>query len=128
MAPPPSGPVAPANYLKDVQGDVWSKGFPKYFETYYFFTIKDGKQNALQFSHNLRKLANSRTNEKIPRQLISSIQDVQQDWAEILKLKARVDVAKAKGQPMAEVDAIYPVANALIAFTYKGLLVVSFGS
>ena len=43
--------------LEDIlQGDIWSKGFPKYYETYYLFQINP--QRAKDFAQNLRTLAN----------------------------------------------------------------------
>ena len=89
--------MAPLN-LANMQGDLYSRGFPKYNETYYFFSIVSAKE----FSKALAVLAKSAH--------ISSLQKVQEDWCEIEKR---------------EKDAIIPVANALIAFTKTGLDKVS---
>jgi len=88
--------------LQDVQGDIWSKGFPKDNETYYLFQINP--QRAKDFARSLKNLVNTQPG------LISSVAKVKEDWKSIHR------VTKPK-----TVD----VANALIAFTYAGLSVVS---
>ena len=108
--------IVDAAFLNNVQGDIWSKGFPKCVETYYFFTIT--KESAKIFSQNLRKLVDD------TKPLISSLQHVKGDWDEIAKLKKKADAAEASGHPLPEKETVFPVANALIAFTFKGLEMV----
>lgn len=127
--------------LTNIQGDIWSKGFPKYFETYYFFTINAGRVKT--FSQNLRKLANateplisslkdanatkppisSLKDANVPKPLISSLYDVKKDWDNIANLK-KTNVARTSGRPLPQNDIVVPVRNALIAFTFKGLELV----
>jgi hypothetical protein len=84
--------------LANVQGDLFSRGFPKYNETYYFFSIVTGKEK--DFSKALAVLGKSGE--------ISSLEKVLTDWV-------KVDAARvAKGD-------IVPVSNALIAFSKIGL-------
>lgn len=107
-----------SDQLKNIQGDIWSRGFPKYYETYYFFSII----NAKIFSPCLNDLATH-----VPS-LISTLYDVQEHRSEISQRKARaVDEAKAKGLSKENIVLpTLPIINALIAFTYKGLKAVSF--
>ena len=82
--------------LDNLQGDLFSRGFPKFHETYYFFSIVDGKEK--QFSQSLTVLG--RTGQ------ISSLSKVLADWKTIYSIPSgcRVDLS-----------------NALIAFSKKGL-------
>ncbi|ERF74220.1 hypothetical protein EPUS_03410 [Endocarpon pusillum Z07020] len=82
--------------LDNVQGDLFSRGFPKIKETYYFFSIVPGKEK--DFSTALAALGNSGK--------ISSLKKVLDDWV------------KVDGAPKNE---IVPVSNALIAFSKTGL-------
>ncbi|CAO2652321.1 Nn.00g006040.m01.CDS01 [Neocucurbitaria sp. VM-36] len=85
----------------DVQGDVWSKGFAKFNETYYFFSIADQKQKI--FSQCLKKLAAQSGDAS----LITSISQAQKDRETADAANARHDKAL--------------LSNALIAFTRTGL-------
>jgi len=104
----------------DVQGDIWSKGFPKYHEAYYFFVIKD----AVLFRTALAKLATDPSDQiltagnkekRLP--LISTLDKVLAD-------QAYISANGAGGGWKPEKDRI-PVSNALIAFTITGLANVS---
>ena len=102
--------------LNDIQGDIWSKGFPKFYETYYFFSIEPS--NAKLFAQCLKDLS----------PLISTLKKVKEDQDRITKAKAEA-VEAAKKQGILEKDVIplrIPVSNALIAFTSKGLKAVSY--
>lgn len=82
--------------LNNVQGDMWSRGFPKLNETYYFFSIVAGKEK--DFSKALAALGKSGQ--------ISTLNKVLADWV------------KVDGAPKSD---IAPVSNALIAFSKTGL-------
>ena len=123
MAPPadPAGqdppPLAPKQLLK-VQGDIWSKGFPKYNETYYFFSI----EKPAEFNHCLKELV------KGERPLISNLATVKKDQEKIdaHKKEAEADAIK-KGKTAKEaVITVKDLANALIAFSFNGLIKVSY--
>jgi hypothetical protein len=104
--------------LKKIQGDIWRKGFPKYHETYYFFSIDTSK--AKVFCANLKTLATDTT------PLISSLLKVYGDQVSIDKIQAEFKAEKEAGR--VKKDAILPpipMVNALIAFTSAGLQVVS---
>ena len=99
--------------LQNIQGDIWSQGFPKYHETYYFFTIKPDNEKI--FAGCLKKLVED------PTPLISNLQKVKEDQK---RIKSQTDQpgpvagnsgAQGIGKPL------LPVKNALIAFTSKGL-------
>jgi len=90
--------------LDNIQGDIWSKGFPKDNETYYLFQINP--QRAKDFARNLKNLVIPDPNKS---SLISSLTMVKKDWARIGEEKPN------------KVE----MAHALIAFTFKGLEVVS---
>jgi len=81
--------------LDNVQGDLFSRGFPKISETYYFFSIVPGKEK--DFSKALTALGKSGQ--------ISSLNKVLADWV------------KVDGAPKGD---IVPVSNALIAFSKTG--------
>lgn len=98
--------------LDNIQGDIWSRGFPKFYETYYFFSI----ENAKLFAPCLKNLVTHSP------PLISSLRKVKDDQERIAK--AKVEEAKRQGIP--EKDVRIPVSNALIAFTSKGLQTVSY--
>lgn len=89
----------------DIQGDVWSKGFLKHNETYYFFSIADQKQKI--FSQCLKKLAAQVGDAS----LITSLTQAQKD-------RDKAGEARALNQ-------IAIISNAMIAFTRIGLDVVS---
>jgi hypothetical protein len=117
--PPPPQP----NPLDDIQGDIWSKGFPKYYETYYFFSIKPGESNtnAKLFAQCLKDLV-------VPsRRLISTLRMARADQDRITAQKTEAAAeAKRRGIPEKEVTLPkIPMSNALIAFTFKGLKAVS---
>ena len=104
--------------LDNIQGDIWSKGFPKYYETYYFFAIKP--DNARLFAQSLKELVT----QEAP--LISTLRKVKEDRASIQGRKEQIAaVAQKLGTPE-EDDTLLPMANALIAFTRKGLDAVGF--
>lgn len=84
----------------NVQGDLFSRGFPKISETYYFFSIVPGKEK--DFSKALATLGKSGQ--------ISSLNKVLADWVNV--------------DPAAK-DVIVAVSNALIAFSKTGLDKVS---
>ena len=100
--------------LNDIQGDIWSKGFPKFYETYYFFSIEPSK--AKIFAQCLKDLP----------PLISTLKKVKEDQDRITKARAEdIEAAKKKGIPEKDVTPRkIPISNALIAFTYKGLKTV----
>jgi hypothetical protein len=85
--------------LDNIQGDLYSRGFPKKNETYYFFTIVAGKEK--EFSQALTALVKAKK--------ISSIKDVFDD---------RGDIAAKKPDRV-------PMTNTLIAFSINGLEKVS---
>jgi hypothetical protein len=85
--------------LDNVQGDVWSEGFKKLNETYYFFRITSGKE--LDFSQSLGVLM------KQDPPLISNLTEA----------KKRRDLANENHKQ----KKIAPIANALIAFSFPGL-------
>ena len=87
--------MAPLNQA-NVQGDLFSRGFPKYFETYYFFSIVSGKEK--EFSKALAVLAKSGQ--------ISSLTKVREDWHAI---DHRIP------------GVVIPISNALIALSKSGL-------
>ncbi|KAL6717683.1 hypothetical protein ACLMJK_005598 [Lecanora helva] len=94
--------------LDDVQGDIFNRGFPKFFETYYFFNIVTKKEQ--QFSQNLKKLVSGE------QQHISSLKKVLGDWE-------KVDAAAKKNRTTAndsEKEWV-PTVNTLIAFSKPGL-------
>jgi hypothetical protein len=64
--------------LDNVQGDTFSRGFPKIKETYYFFSIATSKEK--DFTKALNKLATSGH--------ISNLTKVLADWKKIDDAKA----------------------------------------
>ena len=84
------------NFRNNVQGDLFSRGFPKIHETYYFFSIIAGKEK--EFTQKLAVLGKSGQ--------ISNLTKVLADWKKI------------DSRPQ---GAIIDVSNALIAFSMKGL-------
>lgn len=92
----------------DVQGDLFSRGFPKFNEVYYFFNIKSGKEK--EFSQKVKVLVSGEEKH------ISSINKVLEDWK-------KVDAAAAKNRTTndpAKKEWV-PTVNALIAFSKPGL-------
>ena len=98
--------------LDDMQGDLFSRGFPKFHEVYYFFHIVSGKEK--EFSQKVKSLVSG--NDKH----ISSLKKVLEDWKV-------VDAAAAKNRATdyAAKMEIVPTSNALIAFSKSGLDKVS---
>ena len=97
----------------DVQGDLFSRGFPKFNEVYYFFHITSGKEK--EFCQKLKMLVSSEEKH------ISSINKVLEDWKQI-------DAARAKNRTIedpAEKEWVTTV-NTLIAFAKPGLDRVSY--
>lgn len=92
--------------LDNVQGDTFSRGFPKIKETYYFFSIATSKEK--DFTKALNKLATSGH--------ISNLTKVLADWK-------KIDEAAVKDANFKET--IVDVSNALIAFSKTGLERVS---
>lgn len=90
--------------LKNIQGDIPSEGFLKKHETYYFFEIRPGQEQ--KFNERLPELVKSK--------LLSSIEDVHDQRAKIIK-------AKEEAQKKGESAPVQDVVNALIAFSMKGL-------
>ena len=105
-------PLTPAQLLDD-QGDIWSKGFPKYNETYYFFSI----EKAAEFTHCLKELL------KGERPLISNSARVKKDQEDIAAEKKKTeDKTMAEGKTAKDaVITVKDLANALIAFSSDGL-------
>ena len=92
----------------DVQGDLFSRGFPKFNEVYYFFHIRAGKEK--EFSQKVKLLVSGEEKH------ISSINKVLEDWK-------KVDAAAAKNHATddpAQKEWV-PTSNALIAFSKPGL-------
>ena len=92
----------------DVQGDLFSRGFPKFNEVYYFFHIKSGKEK--EFCQKVKTLVSGEEKH------ISSIDKVLEDWKQ-------VDAAAAKNRTTddpAKKEWVSTV-NALIAFSKPGL-------
>ncbi|KAK5657380.1 hypothetical protein OQA88_2950 [Cercophora sp. LCS_1] len=106
--PPTVHPVL--GNLNDIQGDLWSKGFPKYNEAYYLFTIN--QERAADFARELRNMVVNQSH------LISSLPMVQNNWVDISSHKQAAGPAGSEKLPM---------PNALIAFTYKGLETIQSG-
>ena len=98
--------------LDNVQGDLFSRGFPKFNEVYYFFSIVSGKEK--DFSKALKTLVSERDKH------ISSLTKVLADWA-------KVDAAAKKNRTIEDTTQkeIVPISNALIAFSKRGLDKVS---
>ncbi|KAK1757120.1 Dyp-type peroxidase [Echria macrotheca] len=110
---------AKAEKLEDVlQGDIWSRGFPKYHETYYLFQINPLKTT--EFAKNLKSLVIDKSQVTNKPSLISSLKMVKGDWEKIDAEKKRAEAAHQEPQKL-------PVANALIAFTFKGLKALQAG-
>ena len=99
--------------LDNIQGDIWSKGFPKYYETYYFFAIKPG--NAKFFAQSLKDLVTQSP------PLISTLRSVKKDRARIQEWKDQAGAQAKTLGTQAKYDSLLPISNALIAFTRKGL-------
>ena len=104
--------------MLDIQGDIWSKGFPKYYETYYFFSI----EKAAEFTYCLKELL------KGERPLISNLARVKKDQEDIAANKKKAeDKAIAEGKTAKDaVIIVKDLANALIAFSSDGLQIVSY--
>ena len=98
--------------LDNVQGDLFSRGFPKYNEVYYLFSIVPGKEK--DFSKALKTLVSEKD------KYISSLTKVLADWA-IVDAAAKEN--RAIGDPAKK--EIVPTSNALIAFSKRGLDKVS---
>ena len=101
--------------LEDLQGDLFSRGFPKFHEVYYFFHIPKTKE--VEFAQKVKNLVSGADKH------ISSLKKVLEDWK-------KVDVAAVKNRASraANHDApqeIVPTLNALIAFSKSGLDQVS---
>ena len=100
--------------LKNMQGDLFSRGFPKFNETYYFFSITSDNEKGKKFTQALVELG---------KKEISTLEKVLADWVEIDKGKTAYAAAKAR-DPKAK-ETIFDVSNALIAFSQAGLQKVS---
>ena len=92
-----------------MQGDLFSRGFPKYDETYYFFSITDIAVNGKQFHQLLPDLATKE---------ISTLQKVLNDWTNIDDQRPKPDPVNFRATSLAK-------SNALIAFSMVGLNKVS---
>lgn len=90
--------------LDNIQGDIWSKGFLKKYEIYYFFAIKPEKEK--DFVQNLGDLVSG------SEMLISTLRKVKKE-------REKISARKENGD-----HSIVPVSNALIAFTSQGLSAV----
>jgi hypothetical protein len=117
---PPLPPPLTGHQLDNIQGDIWSRGFLKYYETYYFFSIK--QSNANIFAQCLKDLATHSP------PLISTLRKVRDEYVLISKQKEEAAAAaKKRGIPEKDVNLPkIPISNALIAFTSKGLKTVSY--
>ena len=118
----------------NIQGDTFSRGFPKFDETFYFFEITDAKAGQKQFHELLPEMAKKDSN------MISTLEKVLADWKEVdddkVKRKAaadkRADDLRAAGQTVIEEanpdfrKNSLPKSNALIAFSMAGLNKVSY--
>lgn len=100
--------------LKNMQGDLFSRGFPKFNETYYFFSITSDKEKEKKFTQALVELG---------KKEISTLEKVLADWDAIDRAKVTDAAAKAR-DPNAK-ETIVNVSNALIAFSQAGLKKVS---
>ena len=98
--------------LDNIQGDLFSRGFPKFHEVYYLFSIVPGKEK--EFSKALKTLVSEKD------KYISSLTKVLADWT-------NVDAAAKKNRTIEEPaqKEIVPISNALIAFSKRGLDKVS---
>ena len=94
--------------LDNVQGDLFSRGFPKFNETYYFFSIVPGKEK--DFSKALKILVSEKD------KYISTLTKSLADWAKV-DAAAKRNHTKEKG---AEKEIVL-TSNALIAFSKRGL-------
>ncbi|KAK3373686.1 hypothetical protein B0T24DRAFT_703535 [Lasiosphaeria ovina] len=121
--PPITSPTAPSKYqwkypaltpnqLDVIQGDIWSKGFPKHNETYYLFKIAPGSATA--FAQCLRKMVVDQP------ELISNLKSTKKARDDIAAKKQRAEAASKLGQPNGKPEKLH-MSFALIAFTYKGL-------
>ena len=99
--------------LDDLQGDLFSRGFPKFNEVYYFFHIVTGKEK--EFSQKVKNLVSGEDKH------ISSLKKVLEDWK-------GVDAAAVKNRTISDPakKEIVPTLNALIAFSKSGLDKVGF--
>ena len=96
--------------LDNVQGDLFNRGFPKYNETYYFFTIVQDKEK--DFCKALKILVSEKDKH------ISSLTKALADWE-------KVDGVAKKNREDPSHKQFIPTSNALIAFTKRGLDKVS---
>jgi hypothetical protein len=94
--------AAAAVNVTNVQGDVFSRGFPKHYEIYYFFSINEGK--------NFPKAVGTLMSKKH----ISNLKQVIDDWGVIDKDKEEAEKTRTKA-PLRE------MAHALIGFSSSGL-------
>lgn len=118
MAAENDPPSLTEEQLDNIQGDVWSKGFPKFYETYYFFTIKP--DNVKLFAQSLKELVTQ------PNPLISTLRKVKKDQAVIRERKKKAAAVAERSDTPRKDDSLLPIANALIAFTRQGLDAVMF--
>jgi hypothetical protein len=100
----------------NIQGDLFSRGFPKYDETYYFFSITKSAVSGKQFHQLLPELA---------RKEISTLQKVLTDWKDIDAARKADIEAGRKPDPVNFRATSIPKSNALIAFSMAGLKKVS---
>ncbi|KAK4182345.1 Dyp-type peroxidase [Podospora australis] len=116
LLPPLIPPTTPSTgaprleKLEDIQGDVWSKGFPKSYETYYLFQIK----RPAEFAGCLNKMITNKPH------LIPNLNMVKDKRDEINYERQLAKEHQDKPKRL-------PIANALIAFTYKGLEAIQSG-
>ena len=97
--------------LEDLQGDLFSRGFPKFHEVYYFFNIPSGKEK--EFAQKVKILVSGEDRH------ISSLKKVLEDWTKVdaAAVKNRENRAAKNNAPLE----IVPTVNALIAFSKSGL-------
>lgn len=114
----------------NIQGDTFSRGFPKFDETFYFFNITTNKVNGKQFHQLLPDVVNHQmvSDLKKKKKAISTLQMVLDDWEDIKADKnEKESKAKKTGVPLDPDFRANPLSksNALIAFSMTGLDKVS---
>lgn len=104
--------------LDNMQGDLFNRGFPKFNEVYYFFSIVSGKEK--EFSKALKTLVSEKDKH------ISSLKKVLADWAivDAAAKKNRTEKDRTGGGTKGVIH-IVATSNALIAFSKRGLDKVS---
>ena len=103
--------------VKNIQGDTFSKGFPKDFETFYFFTITDNQQSGKKFPSLLADVAKTQ---------ISTLDTILAEWT-LIDGDKEFDKNRPENVGLKTSDKNFkssdprPFSDALIAFSMKGL-------